>query len=155
MASAGLTFAPAKDGIGFTLTRSSILGFNKGQVAPADWPADMHPGVGLLKLLLDNEAAEVRGGCAWVSHATIACMPQSETDVLELPSRCPYPLRLEAQGAISDLVFRIETLWLDGDGNAQPGFKRCGVLLESPAERFLLAEPIFSASRRWRRSTPW
>jgi hypothetical protein len=144
MPGATLTFSLLGDGIGFTLTRSGMLGLSKTHLAPADWSAELHPGVGLLRLLLDNEAAEVRGAFAWVSHATVACMPQAETEILGLPSRCPYSLRLESEGAISDLVFRVQISWLDDEGNPERGLKRSGVLLESPSEQFLLAEPVFS-----------
>jgi hypothetical protein len=126
------------------MTRVAMMGLRKVPVRPDEWEAKMHPAVGLLKLLLDNDAASVCGDGMLIQHEIVACMSQIEREILGLPSRCPYSMHLEPRGAISDLVFRIDCSWLDKHGDPQPGLKRTGVILASPSERFLVSEPLFS-----------
>jgi hypothetical protein len=139
-----LSFMSVDDGLTFVLTRPGTLGMGKAMVASLSWSAEMHPAVSLLKLLVDNDAAEVRNGGIWVGHKTVACMSAAEAQILRLPARCPYSLRLESQGAVSDLAFSIRYSWLGKDGSSQVGLRRNGVIVASVADSFLVSEPLFS-----------
>jgi len=140
----GISFALAEDGIAFTMTSRGMLGMGKPAVNFHDWTAEMHPAVGFLTLLVDNDAATVRDGCVFVAHETVACMSVAESGLLALPNRVPYSLRLEAKGAVSDSLFAVEASWLGGGGDTQIGLRRSGSILASVTERFLVAEPLFS-----------
>ena len=131
-------------GFRFSLERRGALGLGHAPVAYRAWSEDDHPGVGLLRLLVENEAAEVTGGCVVVPHPTIACMGRGETSVLRLPAACPYSLRLEGSGAVSDPGFGIIVRWLDGSGVDVAGLRRAGTLLASVVGRFLVREPLYS-----------
>ena len=144
MRSHALSFSPTDDGLVLTLTRPGTMGIGKTPVVAEAWTPEMNPAVGFLKLLINNDAAELRDGGVWVSHETVACMPPAETGLLGLPRRCPHSLRLEAKGAVSDLVFSVQCMWIDQTGDVQLGLKRSGVLLASVAERFLVTEPLYS-----------
>jgi hypothetical protein len=139
-----LFWEAAGEGISFYVSRISLFKRTRQPIARRSWQTGMHPAIGFLTMLLEQEAAEEHGEGALVPHATIACMSASETGSLGLPQHCPYALHLKHRGGISDPAFRIEVSWLTKDGTAAAGLRRTGVLLESVAECFLVAEPIFS-----------
>ena len=133
----------ADDGFLVSLTRSGVFGLGRKLVPVEDWSPELHPVVGFLRLLLENDAAVGHADGVSVSHETIACMPPSETALLGLPRHCPYSLQLAAVGAISESGFSVKTIWIDGTSGEVGGLKRTGTLLENVAERFLVGEPLF------------
>jgi HJR/Mrr/RecB family endonuclease/superfamily II DNA or RNA helicase len=139
-----LIWQSSGEGISFHVNRIGLFKRNRQPIARHSWQTGMHPAIGFLTMLLEQEAAEEHGEGALVPHATIACLSASETGSLGLPQHCPYALHLKHRGGISDPSFRIEVSWLTKDGTAAAGLRRTGVLLESVAECFLVAEPIFS-----------
>lgn len=46
-------------GMKFELARSSAFGLSRAVLPYPEWALDMHPGVSLLKLLVENNSAEV------------------------------------------------------------------------------------------------
>ena len=76
---------------------------SRRQVPFDEWQDEMHSGAPLLRLLAANGAATLALGKLLVAHHIIASLAPAEARALELPSSCPYSLRLEAQGAFSDL----------------------------------------------------
>jgi hypothetical protein len=145
MARHDIVFEVVGEGIRFDLYRSGPLGTGRRRVPGDEWTPGLHPSVSLLKLLLENDAASEMSEGAWVSHATLACMSAAETAVLGLPPQCPHSLRLEANGVVSDPVFRVRESWLARDGGAVIGLRRIGCILESAAERYFVREPLYSA----------
>jgi hypothetical protein len=144
MARYAVTAALDDGGYTFTLIKASVLGMGRKVLPYRDWMPDFHPGVGLLNLLIANEAATQRGDGAWVSHDIVASMSRAETDLLGLPQRCPYSLHLASRGAVSDAQFQIELSWLDGDAGEVSGLKRTGTRLANAADQFTISEPVYS-----------
>jgi hypothetical protein len=126
------------------MERIAALGQKRSPIPFKEWPSGAHPASGLLTLLVENDCATETNGAVFVSHPTIACMSPAETSSLGMPRRCPYALRLEAVGAVSDPKFRIRVLWLDDKGGEVCGLRRQGILLTSVVERFLVCEPLYS-----------
>ena len=139
-----MTATAAEHGFCFELFRAGPFGLRRVRVPCDAWEPETHPGAGLLKLLADNDAASERNGSMLVDHETIACMSAAETAILALPTRCPYALHIEAVGALSDPAFKLRLVWLAKDGANPIGLRRTGALLSNAAERFLLAEPLYS-----------
>lgn len=139
-----ITAVPVDGGFRFDLTRLGTLGLGRKTIPFSNWDAELHPAVGLLKLMFDNDAARERDGGAYVDDDIIASMPSSDTAMLSLPPRCPHALHLEGVGALTDPDFNVRVSWLAHDGNTVVGLRRQGVLLESVVDRFLLAEPLYS-----------
>ena len=144
MAKYEISVTNAADGLVFTLEKAGLLGLGRTGVPCDAWTPDLHPGVSLLKLLMDNEAATPAGVGVLVTHETIACMSASEISILGLPPHCSYSLHLTSSGAISGPTFAVGLRWIDGGTGDVAGLRRAGAMLESVAERFVLGEPLFS-----------
>ncbi len=143
MARYAIASAHVEGGFTFAIMRSGPLGLSQKIIPFDDWVPDAHPAAGLLRFMVENDAASVRDGSVYVDDDTVACMQPSETAVLGLPQRCPYSLHLEAAGALSDPGFNVRVSWITHDGTAVAGLRQHGALLESVVDRFLLAEPLY------------
>jgi hypothetical protein len=144
MAKHEITAEASDAGFRFELIRSAVFGMKRAPVAFDNWQPEMHPAVGLLKLLAANDVASERDGMVWVENDTIACISPAETALLALPPACPYALHLAAVGAVSDPAFKVRLIWLDKTGVDVIGLRRTGAELTSAADRFLLSEPLDS-----------
>src|SRR6201996_4849039 len=144
MAKHEITADASDEDFRFKLFRLAAFGSKRVQVPFEEWQPEMHPAVGLLKLLADNDAASERDGLVLVGHDTIACMSPAETALLALPPICPYALHLTAVGAVSDPAFKVRLIWLDKRGVDVIGLRRAGAQLASAAARLLLCEPLYS-----------
>jgi hypothetical protein len=133
------------NGFSFSLerARSRFIG-GPLQVPPDAWQDDIHPGIPLLRLLLEKRSALSDSGKVAVPHQIVSSLVPAETQALELPEACPYSLRLEAIGAFSDESFSIRMTWLNLAGVEMVGLERIGASISSVVERFIIREPLFS-----------
>ena len=145
MARYDITAEAEAAGLRFTVFRANAFGLSRTRLAYVEADPSSHPGVALLKLLVDNESASVVDGSVLVAHDVVACMPMPDAEALGLPRPCPYSLRLEAVGALADAEFRVGISWLAADGTHATGpqaeWKR---FWRASPRRYLLPEPLYS-----------
>lgn len=145
MARFNLSHEVLDGGLRFHLERASTLPFGRAAETPLDTCSpEVHPAVGLLRLMAENGDAVLSGGRAVVSHPAIATLTTSEAEILGVPRRCPYALRLRAPGAFSDDDFSIEMNWVDSHGAVIRGLKRTGAVIATVVDRFTIPEPLYS-----------
>lgn len=131
------------EGVLFGLQTGRSIFSRPSSVSFDEWIDEFHPGVGLLKLLVNNGVAEHSNGRVLLGHSQIATLASAEIQALAMPPTCPYAIRLEAEGAFSDEQFSVRISWMRKDGAAVHGLRRIGSVLSTAAGSFTVREPLF------------
>jgi hypothetical protein len=147
MAKVNLKPALEPNGFRFTLERQALFGRRVERIPFDVWDPDMHPGMALLKVLVSDGAAKTDGHDVLVCHDAVAAMPADDIGMLRLPRRCPFALRLQAPGALSDDEFQIKATWLRPDGVEAIGMARTGACLRNAASEYTLLDPLYTLIR--------
>ncbi|MXP65955.1 hypothetical protein E0493_21645 [Roseomonas sp. M0104] len=135
---------PQQIGFAISVTRSGLLGFGRSAIPPVDWSDAQGPGAALMALLLRESRVTPEGDSALLPHAEAARLLEHDARLLGLPARCPYQLRLTAEGQVSLPGFAVRTEWLDDRGTLAFGLRRTGAFLSNGTHRFLVDDPLFS-----------
>ncbi|MBX6741135.1 MAG: restriction endonuclease [Acetobacteraceae bacterium] len=138
-----LKHAVGPDGFEFRLVKARSLLGGGGDVPPAAWADDMHPGLPLLRQMAEAGAASRSAAGVLVPHARIASLAPAEATALGLPPPCPHALVLESRGAFSDEDFAIRLRWVTQGGADVAGLRRTGALLKTVVDRFTLRDPLY------------
>ncbi len=144
MATYRISAQPQQGGFAVSVDRSGIFGFGRSTVQVADWSDAHGAGAALMTLLLREGRATPEGNGALLPHAEAAHLSEHDARLLGLPPRCPYHLRLTAQGQVSLPGFAVNADWLDDRGTLAFGLRRTGAFLSDGTHHFLVGEPLFS-----------